>query len=102
MAKLFTVRDLPKTERPRERLIKLGPEALSAHELLALIIARGIPGKSVMNIAQELLSKFGNIKGISEATIDQLCQIRGIGPAKAAQIQACFEIGERLKIQEIE
>lgn len=68
----FTVRDLPKAERPRERLLKLGSEALSAQELLALIITRGIPGKSVMNIAQELLSKFGNIKNVSEATIEQL------------------------------
>jgi len=95
MPKNFTVRDLPKTERPRERLLKLGPEALSAQELLALIIGRGIPGKSVINIAQELVSKFGNIKGVGEATIEQLCQIRGIGPAKAAQILACFEIGKR-------
>jgi DNA repair protein RadC len=99
MAKSFTVRDLPKTERPRERLIKLGSEALSAQELLALIIARGIPGKSVMNIAQELLSKFGNIKKVSEATIEQLCEIRGIGAAKAAQIKACFEIGKRGELE---
>jgi len=66
---------------------------------LALIIARGIPGKSVMNIAQELLSKFGNIKEVSEATIEQLCEIRGIGPAKAAQIKACFEIGKRGELE---
>jgi DNA repair protein RadC len=51
----FTVRDLPKPERPRERLQKFGPEALSAQELLALIVGRGIPKKSVVNIAQELL-----------------------------------------------
>ena len=94
MGKTFTVRDLPKTERPRERLIKLGSESLSAQELLALIVARGIPGKSVMNIAQELLSKFGNIKSVSEATIEQICEIQGIEPAKAAQIKACFEIGK--------
>jgi len=99
MTKSFTVRDLPKTERPRERLIKLGPEALSAQELLALIIARGVSGKSVMNIAQEVLSKFGNIKGVGEATIEQLCEIRGIGPAKAAQILACFEIGKRSNLE---
>ena len=99
MPKNFTVRDLPKTERPRERLIKLGSESLSAQELLALIVARGIPGKSVINIAQELVSKFGNIKGVSEATIGQLCQIRGIGEAKAAQIKACFEIGKRGKLE---
>ena len=99
MPKSFTIRDLPKAERPRERLIKLGPEALSAQELLALIIARGIPGKSVINIAQELLSKFGNIKSVGETTIEQLCQIRGIGPAKAVQILACFEIGKRGELE---
>ena len=95
MPKTFTIHDLPKSERPRERLIKLGPEALSAQELLALIIGRGTPGKSVMHIAQELLNKFGNIKNIGEATIEQLCKIQGIGLAKAAQIKACFEIGKR-------
>jgi DNA repair protein RadC len=91
----FTVRDLPKQERPRERLQKFGPEALSAQELLALVIGRGIPKKSVMNIAQELLAKFGSIKAISQATIEELSQIKGIGLAKAAQIKACFELGKR-------
>lgn len=91
----FTIHDLPKPERPRERLKKFGPEALSAQELLALIIGRGIPKKSVMNIAQELLIKFGNIKAISQATIEELSQIKGIGFAKAVQIKACFELGKR-------
>lgn len=102
MPKNFTVRDLPKNERPRERLIKLGAEALSVQELLALIIARGVSGKSVIDIAQEVLRKFKNIKGIGEATIEQLCQIGGIGPAKAAQIKACFGIAQRIENQEIE
>jgi len=91
----FTVRDLPRQERPRERLQKFGPEALSAQELLALVIGRGIPNKSVMNIAQELLAKFGNVKAIGQATIEELSQIKGIGLAKAAQIKACFELGKR-------
>ena len=91
----FTVRDLPRQERPRERLQKFGPEALSAQELLALVIGRGIPKKSVMNIAQELLAKFGNVKAIGQATIEELSQIKGIGLAKAAQIKACFELGKR-------
>jgi DNA repair protein RadC len=95
----FTVRDLPKPERPRERLQKFGPEALSAQELLALVIGRGIPNKSVMNIAQELLAKFGNIKAISQATIEELSQIKGIGLAKAAQIKACFELGRREELE---
>ena len=95
----FTVRDLPRQERPRERLQKFGPEALSAQELLALIIGRGIPRKSVMSIAQELLAKFGNVKAISQASIEELSQIKGIGLAKAAQIKACFELGRREELE---
>jgi DNA repair protein RadC len=91
----FTVHDLPKPERPRERLQKLGPEALSSQELLALVIGRGIPKKSVMIIAQELLARFRNVKAISQATLEELSQIKGIGLAKAAQIKACFELGKR-------
>jgi DNA repair protein RadC len=95
----FTVRDLPRQERPRERLQKFGPEALSAQELLALVIGRGIPKKSVMNIAQELLTRFGNVKAIGQATIEELSQIKGIGLAKAAQIKACFELGRREELE---
>lgn len=95
----FTVHDLPKPERPRERLQRFGPEALSAQELLALIIGRGVSKRSVMTIAQELLVKFGNIRAISEATLEELSQIKGIGLAKAAQIKACFELGKRQDLE---
>jgi DNA repair protein RadC len=95
----FTVHDLPKPERPRERLQKFGSEALSAQELLALVIGRGIPRKSVINIAQELLIRFGSIKSIGQATIEELSQIKGIGLAKAAQIKACFELGRRENLE---
>jgi len=95
----FTVRDLPRQERPRERLQTFGPEALSAQELLALVIGRGIPKKSVMSIAQELLVRFGNVRAISQATIEELSQIKGIGLAKAAQIKACFELGKREELE---
>lgn len=98
MKKSFTIHDLPKTERPRERLQKFGPEVLSAQELLALIIGRGIPGKSVMNIAQELLTEFKSIKGVSQASLEQLCRIKGIKQAKAVQIRACFELGRRQEL----
>jgi DNA repair protein RadC len=98
----FTVRDLPKPERPRERLQKLGPDALSSQELLALIISRGIPKKSVMTIAQELLAKFGNVKAIGQATLEELCQIKGIGIAKAAQIKASFELAKRENLETAE
>ena len=95
----FTIHDLPRQERPRERLQKFGAEALSAQELLALVIGRGIPKKSVMNIAQELLAKFGNVKAIGQATIEELSQIKGIGLAKAAQIKASFELGRREELE---
>ena len=95
----FTVRDLPRQERPRERLQKFGPEALSAQELLALVIGRGISKKSVMSIAQELLVRFGNVRAISHATIEELSQIKGIGLAKAAQLKACFELGKREELE---
>ena len=98
MHKNFTVHDLPITERPRERLLKLGPQALSGQELLAVIIGRGIPGKSVLTISQELLCRFGNVKAVNEATVTQLCEIKGIGSATAALIKACFEIAERGKL----
>ncbi len=95
----FTVHDLPKPERPRERLQRFGPEALSSQELLALIIGRGVSQKSVMNIAQELMSRFGSIKALSDATIEELSAIRGIGIAKAAQLKACFELSKRQELE---
>src|SRR4030043_1704979 len=95
----FTVRDLPRQERPRERLQKFGSEALSAQELLALVIGRGIPKKSVMNIAQELLTRFGSVKAIGQATLEELSQIKEIGLAKAAQRKPCFELGRREELE---
>jgi DNA repair protein RadC len=93
----FTVRDLPLNERPRERLLKLGSEALSAQEILALILGRGIKGESVMMTSQKLLSRFGSLKSIANASIEELIETRGIGPAKAAQIKAALELSKRLE-----
>lgn len=97
MKKSFTIHDLPISERPRERLQKLGAEALSAQEILALILGRGVSGESVMVTAQRLLSQFGNIKGIAGASVEELSQVKGIGLAKASQIKAAFELANRLE-----
>ena len=97
MKKSFTIHDLPVSERPRERLHKFGVEALSAQEILALILGRGISGESVTVTAQRLLSRFGNIKGLANASLEELAGIKGIGPAKASQIKAAFELANRLE-----
>lgn len=94
--KSFTIHDLPVSERPRERLNKYGVEALSAQEILAIILGRGISGESVTVTSQRLLSQFGNLRGIADATIEELAKVRGIGPAKASQIKAAFELANRL------
>ncbi len=99
MTKSFTIHDLPKDERPRERLVKFGEQALSAQELLQLILGRGVAGESVAVTAQKLLSHFGSLQKLSEASIEELSSIKGIGLAKAAQIKAVFEISRRLSTQ---
>lgn len=91
----YTIHDLPAAERPRERLQRHGTEAMSTPELLALLMGRGIKGESVMVVAQRLLSEFGNLQNISSASVEELCRVRGIGLAKAAQIKAAFELGKR-------
>lgn len=95
--KSFTIHDLPVSERPRERLQRFGVEALSAQEILALILGRGISGESVMVTAQRLLSQFGSLKGIGSASLEELAQVRGIGIAKASQIRAAFELASRME-----
>lgn len=95
MKQSFTVRDLPQQERPRERLQEFGSEALSAQELLALILGRGSGGESVMTTAQKLLARFGSLQGVMQSSLEDLRSVRGIGLAKAAQIKACMEIARR-------
>ena len=85
----------PEDERPRERLIKEGVERLSPAQLLAIILRTGSEGKSALELAMELLQQYGDLKAINGATVHELCSVKGIGLAKAAQIKAALEMGKR-------
>lgn len=93
----WTVRDLPTADRPRERLAALGAEALSQQELIACLLGRGGSGESVVTLAQKLLSRFGSIRGIADASLEELARTRGIGRAKAVQLKAACELSRRLE-----
>lgn len=90
------IRDLPRGERPRERLRDYGPGALSSAELLAIVLRTGAGGESVLAVATRLLSRFGGLVGLARAGHADLCAEHGLGPAKAAQLQAALELGKRL------
>ena len=94
----LTVRDLPVSERPRERLARLGAEALSEQELLACVLGRGVAGDSVLVSARRLLAAFGTLRGIAEASVEQLSSVHGIGPAKAVQLKAAIELARRVAL----
>ena len=89
------IKDLPKIERPREKLEKYGPEKLSNSELLAILLGTGTKGVNVVELANRILKKFSGDK-ISKANVEELKNTFGLGTAKACEIVACFELGKRL------
>jgi DNA repair protein RadC len=91
-----TVKEMPVDERPRERLMRAGPQALSTAELLAIILRVGVGGENVLTMASRLLANFDGLGGIARADFAQLAAQRGLGPAKTAQILAALELGRRL------
>ena len=85
----------PQTERPRERLLAKGPEALSDAHLLAILLRTGRRDSSAVQVALEVLSRVGGVGGLAGCGIEELCAIPGIGPAKAAQLKAALALGRR-------
>jgi DNA repair protein RadC len=85
----------PAEERPREKLLMKGPESLTNAELLAVFLRIGVKGKSAIDLAQELLSRFGSLRGLYAAPIVELQTILGIGQAKIAQFKAVIEMSNR-------
>jgi DNA repair protein RadC len=90
------IKDIPEDERPREKLFRNGAASLSDAEILALFFATGRAGTSAIELGREMINRFGSLRNMSRATTAELCQIPGIGPAKAAQLAAVFEFGRRL------
>ncbi len=93
-----TIKDMPQGERPRERLQHYGAQALSTAELLAIILRTGVDGENVIRLAERLLSRFDGLPGLARASFAELCQVKGIGPAKVTQLKAALELGRRLQV----
>jgi DNA repair protein RadC len=93
-----TIKELPLPERPRERLARLGPAALSTAELLAIILRTGVGGENALLMASRLLARYNGLAGLARASLSELVAERGLGLAKASQLQAALELGRRLTV----
>ena len=96
------VKHWPRESRPREKLLERGPAALSDVELLALLLRTGIAGKNVLQLARELLDRFGGISGLLDTGADSLKQIKGLGPSKRAMVIAVLELAHRALSEKLE
>ncbi len=91
----MAITDWPEELRPRERLIKHGPQALSDAELLAVFLRVGVSGKSAVDLGRDMVGHFGSLNGLFSATLTDFSEINGLGPAKFAQLQAVLELARR-------
>lgn len=98
---LKMLKDWPCEERPREKLLKQGAESLSDAELLAIFLRTGVKGTHVVDLARNLLARFGSISAIYQASISDFCQAHGLGQAKYVQLQACLEMSKRFLSEEL-
>lgn len=94
------LKELPKIDRPREKLISKGPQNLKDEELLAILIGTGTVGKSSLELAKQILNEFGSYRGICGRALEDFKKVKGLGPAKIAQLAAAFEIANRI-IEEV-
>lgn len=92
----YRIKDFEASQRPRERLEEQGAGALRDAELLAILLRVGKQGVNAVQVGQRMLSQFGGLAGLHQASFAALCQVEGVGPAKAAQVKAAIELGRRL------
>lgn len=95
------LKDLPQEARPREKLLSRGAAALSDAELLALLLRSGIQGKNVLQLAQELVDRFGGLAGLLHTPAEALKTVKGLGPAKRAELVAVLELARRALAQQL-
>jgi len=91
-----SIKEWPENERPRERLLREGAAAMTEAQLIAVILRTGAGGRSALDLAMELLDRFGALRNLEQASLAELSAIRGIGKAKAAQLRAAAELGRRM------
>ena len=92
----------PRSERPRERLLKLGAKQLTDAELLAIFLRTGVKGSSAVDLARQLLNQFGGLNQLIQAREQAFCSLPGLGPTKYAQLQAVQELSLRLQQEQLE
>jgi DNA repair protein RadC len=98
----LTIKELPPDGRPREKLKALGPGSLAEAELLAIILRVGTQGESVVNLSSRLLTTYGGLAGLARVPFTELCEVHGLGEAKACQLKAALEMGRRLLLAQPE
>ncbi len=96
------IKEWPKSERPREKLLNNGPTSLGDAELLAIFIRTGLPGKTALDIARSALMQAGGLRALLNLSVKELCQLNGIGTAKYVQFQAGLELGRRYLMEQME
>jgi DNA repair protein RadC len=97
----MSITQWPEDERPRERLLKQGAAALSDAELVAIFLRVGVTGKSAVDLARDLVAKFGSLNGLFSASEKDLCAVHGMGQAKYVQLQAVLEMAKRALVEDI-
>lgn len=99
MSSVLRIKDLPSNERPRERLVEQGADALKSSELIAILLRTGVKGSSAIQVAEQLLVKFGTLDALSRASLPELRKVKGVGRDKAIALKSAFTLARRMALE---